>query len=310
MSTPSTSDQPNTRTPNEQVASRITVIDITSSEAVIDLRAASPQERYREARDDAGFLLKELSAEIPGEAFSAGDGVVGVLAQGESKYGDIVRATELEMGWGDMPTYMDGYEHASVFFFWFDNSIQRTPELAHCGRLLRGDRLPPTSSGSQVVDSALSEVTVESVRAFHQIADIRRCWDITSSVSLNRRGVTRIPYGLLSFRMGLDLLAAHDAPKAFSWLNPLTQRTFRRLSMPATQLCGRTIAAPQIDGYSYNKSFVAGCQDVVDSRAGLMHTRHEVGSYAATIRDWPMSLVTLDDSIIDSAMATRVSTLG
>ncbi len=295
---------------NHRVPSHVSVIDLTLPGAVIDLRAASPAERYREARDDMAMLLGELRAELPNDAFEAGNGVVGVFAHGESRYGDIVRAVEIDQGWGDMPTYMDGYEHASVFFLWFDNSADGERELVHCGRLLRGDLLSSTSCGSQVVDTALAhvdaQVTVDEVLAFHQIADIRSCWDIVSSISLNSRRVTRTPYGLLSFRMGLDLLAAHDVPKAFSWINPLTQRSFRRLSMPATQLCGRTIPAPKIDGYEYNEGFFAGCQDVIESRSGLMNTRHKTGSYVATARDWPLSFVSLDDSIMNTTLAERL----
>jgi hypothetical protein len=293
-----------------RVSSRVSVIDVTSLDAVIDLRATSPADRYREAHDDSALLLRELRAELPNVAFEEGNGVVGVFAHGESRYGDIVRAVEIDQGWGDMPTYMDGYEHASVFFLWFDNSAGGQRDLVHCGRLLRGDLLASTSCGSQVVDTALAHldapVTVDEVLTFHQIADIRSCWDIVSSISLNSRGVTRTPYGLLSFRMGLDLLAAHDVPKAFSWINPLTQRSFRRLAMPATQLCGRTIPAPQIDGYEYNEGFFAGCQDVIESRAGLMNTRHKAGSYVATARDWPLSFVSLDDSIMNTTLAARL----
>jgi hypothetical protein len=291
-----------------QVPTAMAVIDLTMPELLIDLTESTQVQRYNTALETAPALTEELIDLLPNDCYEFGEGLVCVVAPGESKYGDIVRAWETKMGWGDMPTYMNGYEHASVFTLFIDKDPTGRAELVHCIRQLQGSRLGPESSGSQVIDSASFAITADEVRSFYGIDDLHTCWDTTSSVSLNKRGVKRVPYGLLFLRLGLDYMYAHGAPKSFNWINPLTLKSIRRMGFAPDLLCEREIQAPLVDGYEYNERFIAGAQDTVTTRSAILSTHHREGSLAAKVRDWPLSIVSLDHTIISTDLARPLTT--
>ena len=269
------------------------VIDLTEEARLIDLSVDSPfLAGYHRTAKELATLEQRILSYVPAAAIP-GSGLVFVEMSGLSSVSDWFRTSEMNLGWGDMPVWMIGFEHAARCFALCDFGADDGPAIVRGFRIGIG-ALGAGRSGSQVVDSLLSQVSVEEICAFHGVDDLRRCWDITSFFTVpghKRNG--RYPFGYAPYAyLGIFRRALQcDMPMGISFTNRLTDDSLAKSMIPTVALAGRDLRAAAVEGYEYNVEMKAFVLPAFDGGAMLFDPGHEHSPMLQAFRNTPMANV-------------------
>ncbi len=269
------------------------IIDLTDDARLIDITTDAPfVAGYHRSDEDLRALENRILGYIPTEVVPD-SGLVLVEMSGLSAASDWFRTSEMKLGWGDMPVWMMGYEHGIRCLALCDVLADGGPAIVRGLRLGVG-ALGAGTTGSQVVDSLLDQVTVEEVLAFHQIDDIRDCWDVTSFFTVpGRKRNDRHPFGyapyayLVLVRRALQC----NATLGFSYTNALSDDSLAKNVMATVPLAGRDLRAPVVEGHEYNAEMKAFTLDPFDAGVVLFDPGHERSALMAPFRNTPVAHV-------------------
>jgi hypothetical protein len=269
------------------------VIDLTDEARLIDLTDDTPfVAGYHRTAEELRALEERILSYVPADAV-AESGLVFVEMSGLSAVSDWFRTSEMNLGWGDMPVWMTGYEHVTRCFAVCDFHADGGPAIVRGFRLGIG-ALGAGTTGSQVVDSLLGQVTLDEVRAFHQIDDVRACWDVSSFFTVpGRKRTDRHPFGYAPYAyLGIFRRALQcNVPVGFSYTNRLTDESLAKNLIPQVPLAGRDLRAPTIEGYEYNADMKAFVLSAFDGGEMLFDPGHEYSAMIASFRNTPMAHV-------------------
>jgi hypothetical protein len=232
-------------------------IDLSAGE-VIDLTEPNPYARgYFRTPEQCADLERRI-IELIDPAIIPDSGLVQVMIEGASPLADFNRTLEMSQGWLDMPTYMHGYEHATLAIALVDFDRER-PAITNGGRIVLGRLTAPYSSGSQVIDALGDRIDPQAVGA-ELGADLRTCMDGTTFIAV--RGLPRSPkfpfgYGLLNFVGFTRLMLAENAPWGFAYVNQESLDFFTKVGLRYQLILGEELQAPLVDGHQYNADFHA-----------------------------------------------------
>lgn len=282
------------------------VIDLTSDEAVIDLtRLPGPPAGdgfnphtpgYHRTEEECRELERRIISLIPADAVPA-SGVVMMSIDGASPLVDLSRTREMQLGWGDLPTYMHGYEAAATNMMLVDFRRPDGPAIVMAGRLVDGSLTPPTSSGSQVIDSLSDRISADEVVRWLGRTTLRDCWDVTTFYTVTDLARSeRFPFGYAPLGyVGLCRYAFwKTVPLFFSYVNDATMRSFERVGITWRDVADRELRAPLVDGWEYNSSFKAVVQSIIDLSLPLFDPDHVFNPIVETYRAMDLPTVVVE----------------
>lgn len=273
---------------------RIDLSTEAAGDIVVDLTEPNPYTSgYHRSPEQCDRLQHQILELIEPSVVPA-SGLLYLVIDGTSPLADWNRSLEMRQGWGDMPTYMNGYEHASIAVVVVDFLRSDGPLITQAGRAVRGSHVAAFSCGSQVVDSLSGRVDPAEVAASLGIESMRSCWDVTTFISvpgLARSERFPVGYGVMNY-LGVTRQALAAGVTHFPcYVNDETRRSFERMGLQAHQILDRDLEAPLVDGYEYNRAFTAAVVPVAEMAATLFGDDHPLAAFIRPFRQLEMPVV-------------------
>jgi hypothetical protein len=242
-----------------------TVIDLTDGSKIPNLsNGLGNTEPYRDGYFRTPAEMAELEqiilSLVPDDmGINGPSGLVAIGIDGDCALSDWGRTMEMSYNWYDMPEWMAGYEAASMIAIVADFHYPTGPKITIAGRNIIGPRTDPASTGSQVVDSVLDQVTTEDILRHHELTDLRASMDFTTyyRVPNTRSKVHKAGYAPYLLLAGLREFIRFDCESSFGYTNRLSEQSLERQFFPSEQIAGKEVRAPLVGGHEYNAEYIA-----------------------------------------------------
>lgn len=273
--------------PDLQTQPVVDVLDLTESNRTIDLVAESPFLRgYHRSDEEMATMEERILGYVPRELLGESQLAVVVL-DGLHPLVDWSRTREIGLDWSEMASYMHGYEHAARFFAFCDFGLEQGPRIVYGGRMFDGRKVGPESTGSQVVDGLIGEVTAAEVCAFHDIDDLHKCWESSSMYRIKDIPRTdRYPfgYGAFAYIAVIRMAIEEDVSGILSYVNEATARQLVRQGMASVPLCGRELKPHSEEGSAYFDDFAAYAYPLMGAANSLFSINPEMSPFLDPFR--------------------------
>jgi hypothetical protein len=242
-----------------------TIVDLTDGSKIPNLNnGLGTTEPYRDGYFRTPAQMAEMEQVIlslvPDDmGINGPSGLVAIGIDGACALSDWGRTMEMSYNWYDMPEWMAGYEAASMVAIVADFHYPAGPRITIAGRNIVGSRTDPASTGSQVVDSVLDQVTTDEILRHHELTDLRACTDFTTyyRVPNTRNKAHKIGYAPYLMMAGLRDFIRFDCESAFGYVNRLSEQSLDRQLFPSEGIAGKEVRAPLVGGHDYNAEYVA-----------------------------------------------------
>ena len=265
----------------------VDVLDLAESKRTIDLIAESPfVGGYHRSDEDMAAMEQRVLGYVPREVLGESQ-LAMVVLDGLHPLVDWSRTREIGLDWSEMPAYMHGYEHAARFFAFCDFGLQQGPRIVFAGRMFDGRKMGPESTGSQVVDALLGQITPEEVCSFHGIDDLHKVWESSSMYRIKDIPRNdRYPFGYGAFAyLGVIRMAIEDDVSAIlSYVNEATARQLVRQGIPSVPLGGRELKPRSDEGSAYFEDCAAYGYPLMEAADSMLNANAESSEFLDLFR--------------------------